>query len=108
MGNNWSKYAYLKKLKRGRIGGKQSQRVQSKNRVQRVACRPPDEMTHLTTMVIHRRLEGRLEQLDLFRGDRLNNYHLLINGGKWIYSISATELSIMLRKKWSMRWIVED
>lgn len=87
--------------------GRRSQKVQEQKRIEcGPVVRPPDEWTHLKTIVVHDRLSGRVDQIDLFQGNRLNNYHVRSDEREW-QGVSATELSVMLRHRWALRWLVE-
>jgi hypothetical protein len=93
---------------RGRRRGKAGQRVLEARRMESgdMGVRPPMEWEHLITMVIHRRIEGRIEQVDLFQGSRANNYHVRSDARVWC-GVSATRLAEMLRRRWKLRWLVE-
>jgi hypothetical protein len=86
--------------------GKHSQHLARNRRLEsELELRPPDEWTHLKTIVIHDRITNRIDQIDLFQGDRSNNYHVRSDEKEW-RSMPATALSIMLRKRWALRWIL--
>jgi hypothetical protein len=98
----------LLKSESARRRGRAGQRVLREKRESSAvdSLRPPDEWTHLKTIVSHDRITNRIDQIDLFQGDRSNNYHVRSDGKEWL-SVSATVLSVMLRKRWSLRWITD-
>ena len=53
------------------------------------------------TVTFHNRLTGEVHSLDLFRGRRRDQFDAHVDGKPWRSGISATELSRLLRKKFT-------
>lgn len=89
-------------------GGRRSQDIQALERLLNNDRLPfPIEFDRLRTIVSVDHLLSNVIQLDLFQGSRLNNYHLLINGNKWIHNTTATKISIQMREKLGLKYIIE-